>query len=93
MLEFAWPWFGWLVGLPLLAILAPPVQSEELALRLPRFQDLQQMSARRRSARFIWFKRVLAILIWVCLVIAGMQPRWVMNPFHFPATAGIFCSP
>ena len=24
MLEFAWPWLGWLVGLPLLAILARP---------------------------------------------------------------------
>ena len=85
MLEFAWPWFGWLVGLPLLAILAPPVQSEELALRLPRFQDLQQMSARRRSARFIWLKRLIAILIWVCLVIAGMQPRWVDEPISLPS--------
>ena len=85
MLEFAWPWFGWLVGLPLLAILAPPVQSEELALRLPRFQDLQQMSARRRSARFIWFKRALATLIWACLVIAGMQPRWVDEPISLPS--------
>ena len=43
------------------------------------------MSARRRSARFIWFKRVLAILILVCLVVAGMQPRWVDEPISLPS--------
>ena len=84
MLEFAWPWFGWLVGLPLLAILAPPVQSEELALRCldsgssanERSTPLSTLYLVQTSAR----NTDLGVL-----VIAGMQPRWVDEPISLPS--------
>lgn len=85
MLEFAWPWFGWLGLLPLLVILAPPVQSEELALRIPRFQSLQSMVEGQRAKRRRWLQRLVALSIWGCLILAGMQPKWVDEPITLPS--------
>ena len=82
MLEFAWPWFGWLVGLPLLAILAPPVQSEELALIAP----IPGPSANERSTPLstLYLVQTRPQYDLGVSVIAGMQPRWVDEPISLP---------
>jgi len=85
MLEFTWPWFAWFGLLPLLAIVAPPVQSEELALRMPRFEHLQSMVQGQRAKRHRWLRRLVALLIWFSLILAGMQPKWVDEPISLPS--------
>ena len=86
MLEFAWPWFFYLLPLPALAWLLPEARQQEAALRTPQFKALASLQTTEAGIRrrFIW--RLLITLAWCALIVAGSQPRWVGEPISLPSS-------
>lgn len=86
MLEFAWPWFFYLLPLPLMMRLIPLAQRQEVALRTPQFQTMAALASAPEALRRRLGWRLLIVLTWCALVIAGSQPRWVGDPISLPST-------
>ncbi len=90
MFEWAWPLMGLLLPLPwLLRRLLPAVKEpQHAALRVPFFDELQQLTAQQSSTQAAKFNRSpwLAILIWCCLILAVMRPQWLGEPVATPLT-------
>ncbi|MCF6218339.1 MAG: VWA domain-containing protein [Gammaproteobacteria bacterium] len=90
MFEWAWPLMGLLLPLPwLLRRLLPAVKNQQhAALRVPFFNELQQLTTQQPSTQTTKFNRSpwLAILIWCCLVLAIMRPQWLGEPVATPLT-------
>jgi Ca-activated chloride channel family protein len=85
MMEFIWPWAFWALPVPLLVMLLRPAQQQDPALRIPFFEQLKQMTVlSQRTHRRLWLIRVITLLIWICLVMAASQPRWVGEPIELP---------
>jgi Ca-activated chloride channel family protein len=85
MMTFAWPWVLAAVVLPLLARLwlapAPPRLGK--ALRMPFYRDLAD-AGRGASGRMTRWRRMLAWLAWVLLVVAAARPQWLGDPVPLP---------
>lgn len=85
MIEFAWPWAGLLLPLPLLMWLLPPVNSGyETALSVPSlipYQNQAEAPGRLRN------RPVVLFLCWALLVAGIARPEWVGEPRPLP-TAG-----
>jgi Ca-activated chloride channel family protein len=86
MLELQWPWLLWLLPLPLLVTLLPRQEQREAALRVPFYQnarELQQQSTHTSKRPFtllgLW-------LIWICILLAATNPRWLGEPVSFPTS-------
>ncbi|MCF6231468.1 MAG: BatB protein, partial [Gammaproteobacteria bacterium] len=90
MFEWAWPLMGLLLPLPwLLRRLLPAVKNQQhAALRVPFFNELQQLTTQQPTTQTTKFNRSpwLAILIWCCLVLAIMRPQWLGEPVATPLT-------
>ena len=86
MLEFAWPWFFYLLPLPLIMRLIPRAQRQEVALRTPQFQTMAALASAPEALRRRLGWHLLIVLTWCALVIAGSQPRWVGDPISLPST-------
>ena len=86
MIEFGWPWFFYLAPLPLLAWLLPRANRQEAALKTPSFNRLKSLAAELepRSSRMLW--RSLVLLLWLCIMIAGSQPKWVGDAITLPSS-------
>jgi Ca-activated chloride channel family protein len=86
MIEFGWPWFFYLLPLPLLAWLLPRANRQEAALKTPSFNRLKRLSAELepQSSRMLW--RSLVVLLWLALIIAGSQPKWVGDAITLPSS-------
>jgi len=92
MIEFIWPWAGWLLLLPLLImLLVPRADRDEAALHIPFYQTLLKLDstatkkrAKHPHKRFLF--RFTCILIWCLLVLAAARPTWVGEPIQLPAT-------
>ncbi len=90
MFELAWPMLALLLPLPwLLRLLLPAAKEQQrAALRVPFFNQLQQLSAQQpyhaapQLSRSPW----LAILIWLCLIMAVVRPQWLGEPVATPLT-------
>ena len=82
MLEFGYPWLALALLLPLLLPSAKQ-HNHDTTLKLPALARLasgKQQSVRRRFS----LRTLLAALLWLCLVIAAMQPRWLGEPVTLP---------
>lgn len=79
MFEFAWPWAFALLPLPLLARwLLPAAKSASAALWLPQAEFLRPTDASGlQSQRRLW---LLPLLIWLSILAAIAQPRWLSEP-------------
>ena len=82
MFEFALPWL--LLALPLpLAIRARRPELQGSALWLPFFSRWQQLASSERPTRDPR-RRALLWLIWLLLLLAAAQPRWLGEPLSQP---------
>lgn len=79
MFEFAWPWAFLFLPLPLIARwLLPAANSAKVALWLPQAQYLRptETSSAYKQHR-LW---LLPLLVWLALLAAIAQPRWLGEP-------------
>lgn len=81
MLEFQFSWLLWLAPLPLLMYFLRPEKQEDVALRVPFFQQamaLQQQESRRTPTRPL---RYIALwTIWLSALFAAANPQWLGEP-------------
>lgn len=82
MFQLAMPWVLLLLPIPLLVWFLFPRLSAQLpvALKIPFFQDLTRIAEQEK--RSVTQQKTLAVflLIWVLLIIALANPRWVGEP-------------
>ncbi|WP_194757316.1 VWA domain-containing protein [Aliidiomarina indica] len=79
MLEFAWPLLFWLLPLPLLVrFLLPRIQRTAAAIWMPQARYLAPEYEAKAGGH--WARWILPSLIWIALVSAAAQPRWVGDP-------------
>ncbi len=80
MLELTFPWLLLLLPLPLL--FKRRAQQASGSLYLP---PLARVAANYQPGRQVHpRRRLLAFLLWVCLVIAACQPKWLGDPISLP---------
>ncbi|WP_445768099.1 vWA domain-containing protein [Rheinheimera sp.] len=82
MLEFGYPWLALLIVLPLLLSVRRHSDTDT-RLTLPALAKLAG-SARQASRRRFGLRSLLAALLWLALVLAAMQPRWLGEPVTLP---------
>ncbi|WP_163834041.1 vWA domain-containing protein [Spartinivicinus ruber] len=89
MFEFNWPWILLLIPLPIFVYwLAPPAKQQQAAIRVPFYQSLASATdSHQQSSQSNRFQRLLVILIWLLLISALAQPRWVGSPISLPTTS------
>lgn len=82
MLDFGYPWLALLALLPLILRLKRRPDSEA-AITLPALAKLASSDTQVDRS---WFSvsSVLAIMIWLLLVTAATQPRWLGEPVSLP---------
>lgn len=83
MFEFAWPWLLVLLPLPWLVSRYLPAEQVEgqSALKVPFLEDFSEPSALPVIVSRSWLM-YLAVLAWVCLVLAVARPLWVGDPLE-----------
>jgi len=79
MIDFVWPWALLLLPLPLLArLLLPALDSDAVyALPLPSFPTLERLIAESPPTKHRHWRRWLAVLAWLLLLVAVAQPLWI----------------
>ena len=82
MLEFAYPWLALALLLPLF-VKQSQHTNNDTALRLPALARLAGNDKLQQRRRF-GAKSLLAALLWLALVAAAMQPRWLGEPVTLP---------
>ena len=82
MLEFGYPWLAILALLPLLLRVKRHATSNTV-LTLPALAKLASTSTQPRYSRFS-LHSLLAVGIWLLLVLAATQPRWLGEPVTMP---------
>lgn len=82
MLEFGYPWLVLLVVLPFVLRFKRRAQSES-ALILPPLAKLAAVSS-KANRHWTGLNSVLKLLIWLMLVLAATQPRWLGEPITLP---------
>ncbi|BBN82130.1 VWR domain protein in aerotolerance operon BatA [Pseudoalteromonas sp. A25] len=83
MFEFSWPWAFILLPLPwLLAKIKPVQHASSTRLRMPSFAHLAALAPKtaQQSRGVNW----LEVLIWLLLVIAAANPKWLDDPVALP---------
>ncbi|MCF6434773.1 MULTISPECIES: vWA domain-containing protein [Pseudoalteromonas] len=83
MFEFSWPWAFVLLPLPwLLAKLKPVQYTANARLRMPSFANLAELAPKavQQSRKIHW----LELLIWLLLVVAAANPKWLDEPIALP---------
>lgn len=86
MLHFAWPWFALLLPLPWLIRRFVPAasQTQSGALRVPFFQNIQQLQQQTSSGAVSRTKLIVMSIVWSLLVVAVMRPQWLGDPVPLP---------
>ncbi|MCX4029851.1 VWA domain-containing protein [Endozoicomonas sp. SM1973] len=89
MFEFNWPWVLLLVPLPAFVYwLTPPAKQQQAAIRVPFYQSLASATdAHQQNPQTNWLQQLLVILIWLLLLTALAQPRWVGKPISLPTSS------
>lgn len=82
MLDFGYPWLALLVLLPLLWRKGRQ-QGSGASLKLPPLAKLAKQQ-QEFSTKVITVESVLTFLIWLMLVVAATQPRWLGEPVSLP---------
>lgn len=88
MIETVWPQAFWLLPLPLLIIwLIPAGTRRSGALRVPFYQQVSQLiPGTAASSRHAFWKRLLLLLIWVCLILSASRPQYVGEAIQLPVS-------
>jgi Ca-activated chloride channel family protein len=89
VIEWAWPWIALLAPLPwLVRRLAPPANSQRVAVRAPFFAEWRQLSESQAAgtAGGSLVTLVLLCLLWLLLLTAAARPTWVGEPIELPNT-------
>ena len=88
MLKIQWLWVLSLLPLPIIyrMFLPPATTSNEAALRVPFLQDFRAVQAKGRLVNRNKWHFWLAVLAWICLVIAASRPQWLGEPIELPVT-------
>jgi len=84
-LELGHSWVLWLLPIPLLLLLFPPVKYRSEALYYPLFSRIlalknEKASTGVRLGRRRWFQLVLMWLVWICLISSLASPQLVGEP-------------
>lgn len=82
MLEFGYPWLAVLVIMPLL-LRVKRQATTEAALTLPALARLASEPSGRKG-KHVSLSSLLAMIIWLMLVLAATQPRWLGEPVTLP---------
>ncbi|MBF0425397.1 MAG: VWA domain-containing protein [Magnetococcales bacterium] len=89
-LHLQWPWLGLLLPLPLLVYRFWPASGGMAgqALWVPFFHQLARETtpAGTRRKPMAWGRLLVAGLIWLLLIGAGMRPQWLEKPALQPST-------
>lgn len=81
MFEMQWPWLLALAPLPFLIMLLPPQKKEDAALRVPFFNQVQDIQTTSQHNRLKYSRRSLSLwVIWLCAVLAAANPQWIGEP-------------
>ncbi|MEH6825668.1 MAG: VWA domain-containing protein [Motiliproteus sp.] len=81
MLTLDWPWLLLLLPTPwLISRWLPVAATEQAALRVPFFAQLQQSSSTTSAQSASMQRQVLLWLIWILLLISAARPIWVGEP-------------
>ncbi len=82
MLEFGYPWLAFALLAPLL-LRVRRQSTSDTALKLPA---LARLAGEHQHKTPGWFtlRTVVAAFIWLALVVAAMQPRWLGEPVTLP---------
>ena len=88
MIQFEWLWAFALLPLPLLLrFLMPAAKSQQdSALRVPFIEDFENIDSHKRQSKQSPWPLLLAILAWLCLVLAAARPQWIGEPIELPTT-------
>lgn len=88
MIEFTWPMMFWLLPLPLLVIWFVPTGSRRrAALRVPFFHQVSHLiPATSASSTHAAWKRIMIVLIWLCLIVAASRPQFVGEAIQLPVS-------
>lgn len=83
MFEFSWPWLLILLPLPWLIRRYLPAEQidTQSALKVPFLEDLSEPTVMPVSVSRSWMF-YLAVLAWICLVLAAARPLWVGEPLE-----------
>lgn len=88
MMHLAWPWL--LLALPLPWLVrrwAPPAPETGAALFAPFAAGLTGSSpGAGRTATPLGFRQGVAVLAWLCLLLAAARPQWLGEPVPVPQT-------
>jgi len=89
MFEFDWPWVFWFLPLPVLVyFFAPAAKREEVALKVPYFQQITQLY-KTEQGKIVGSKKLkLALLsfIWLLLVGSAARPQWLGEAITLPTS-------
>lgn len=88
MIDFLWPWVFFVLPLPLLIIwILPAATQQEAALQVPFYNTILGLTtdSPMASRRSIW-KRLLLVLIWLALILAGSRPQFIGEAVHLPVS-------
>jgi len=83
MIHFEWPLLILAIPLPLLIrwLLPAELPAEQAALKVPFLEDFGQGETKVVTQNKQW-PMVLAIIAWLCLVLACMRPQWMGEPIE-----------
>ncbi len=88
MLQLEWPWLLALAPLPLLIYwLVPAAARQDMALRVPFFNSVVQISA-QQSSRHVRSvsKMIVLLLLWLSCLLAAARPQWIGDPVQLPTS-------
>ena len=85
MFQFAWLWMVLLLPLPwIMRRVLPPVDMQSGGvLYAPFILNFEDSPSAQRSNMPGW-KKLLALLVWLLLVLAAMRPQWLGDPIELP---------
>jgi len=88
MIEFATQWVLFILPLPLLIHYLIPAAKprQEAALRVPFIDDFSGIGQQGVSRKPRSWPLLLALLAWICLVVAAARPEWVGDPIELPTS-------
>ena len=84
-LELGYYWVLWLLPLPLLVLLIPPIKYRSEALFYPLFSKIIELKNEKpargvRKGRRRWYQFILMWLVWIGLVLSLASPQLVGEP-------------
>ena len=88
MLQLEWPWLLALAPLPMLIYwLSPRAQYQDMALRVPFYQSVSQISAHHKPGGLRSLVNALLLtLLWLSCLLAAARPQWIGEPISLPTS-------